>query len=146
MPWKNGGGVTKELFKEEGRFRLSVARVAQDGPFSIFEGVHRHLLVLEGVGIFLNEKRLLPHQIINFSGEEKIFAKLIEGPITDFNVMVNQDFGEARVQFSTETSWKASTRTFIYDHGEKKIWEGRAGEEFLFDVPRQRIVVELISK
>lgn len=51
-PWKNGGGVTRELAVWPGaadwRWRLSVAEVASDGPFSNFEGVQRWLAVLSG--------------------------------------------------------------------------------------------------
>ena len=55
MPWKNGLGVTTEILIEPsdatiGNFdwRLSMARIDADGPFSSFPNIDRLLLVLEG--------------------------------------------------------------------------------------------------
>jgi environmental stress-induced protein Ves len=52
MPWKNGGGITHEILKQEhgGKllWRLSIAEVASDGPFSLFPGLSRILTVIEG--------------------------------------------------------------------------------------------------
>ena len=57
MPWANGKGVTVELAKAEqgGRllWRLSMATVAEDGPFSVFDGIERNLTVLDGPGFRL---------------------------------------------------------------------------------------------
>ena len=56
-PWKNGGGVTREIAAhppEAGLdgfdWRLSMADVASDGPFSAFPGIDRTLTVIEGAG------------------------------------------------------------------------------------------------
>jgi environmental stress-induced protein Ves len=42
MPWKNGGGVTRELLAWPGggdwQVRISVAEIEADGPFSSFPG------------------------------------------------------------------------------------------------------------
>ncbi|MBV9975040.1 MAG: HutD family protein, partial [Hyphomicrobiales bacterium] len=50
MPWKNGGGETTEIIAspegaglDEFDWRISMARVATDGPFSRFAGVDRTL-------------------------------------------------------------------------------------------------------
>lgn len=55
MPWKNGGGETIEIavFPPAADFaamdwRLSMATVAADGPFSSFPGLDRTLSVLAG--------------------------------------------------------------------------------------------------
>ena len=55
VPWKNGGGVTREVaaFPDGAGFddflwRISMAEVRADGPFSVFPGVDRVLAVLEG--------------------------------------------------------------------------------------------------
>ena len=60
MPWKNGGGVTTEIAVfpanaglEDFEWRLSMATVASDGPFSLFAGIDRTLAVLEGEGLVL---------------------------------------------------------------------------------------------
>jgi environmental stress-induced protein Ves len=53
-PWRNGGGVTRELVvfpvHENWHWRISVAEVTQDGPFSRYEGVQRWFAVLSGGG------------------------------------------------------------------------------------------------
>ncbi len=104
MPWKNGGGITSELFKDtfEGDFnlRLSVARVEQDGDFSFFPGLKRHLLILEGGGICLqleSNKIVLTQETESFafSGDEFIHCSLLKGPVLDFNIMINPEWGEA---------------------------------------------------
>ena len=55
MPWKNGGGETIEIMKwpQDGDlshfdWRISMAQVALDGPFSVFPKIDRHLAVLAG--------------------------------------------------------------------------------------------------
>ncbi|HNM98403.1 MAG TPA: HutD family protein, partial [Marmoricola sp.] len=42
VPWRNGGGSTREYFKVGGDdfdWRLSVAQIVQPGPFSAFPGI-----------------------------------------------------------------------------------------------------------
>ena len=73
MPWKNGGGETVEVIVHpEGAslsdfgWRVSMASVASDGPFSVFPGIDRTLAVLSGNGMALSIEglgdRLLPPQ------------------------------------------------------------------------------------
>jgi len=98
MPWRNGGGSTLELLRsprtgERFDWRLSVADVASDGPFSAFPGCDRSLLVLVGSGLELargdgRTTRLDgPLARVDFAGEEPIDARLLDGPIRDFNVV-----------------------------------------------------------
>ena len=61
MPWKNGGGETVEVIVHpEGAslsdfgWRVSMATVASDGPFSVFPGIDRTLAVLSGEGMDLS--------------------------------------------------------------------------------------------
>ncbi len=53
--WRNGGGMTRELatWPAEGdwQWRMSVAEVGADWPFSRFEGVTRWFAVLQGAGL-----------------------------------------------------------------------------------------------
>ncbi len=103
MPWKNGGGVTRELVKlphpsDPARFlaRLSIATVGASGPFSVFPGVDRTLMILEGAGVALTmdgtrevvlDQRLRPFA---FPGEAEIDCRLLGGPVRDFNLMVDR--------------------------------------------------------
>ncbi len=99
--WKNGGGWTTELGIEpatadlSGDFdwRVSIADIEQDGPFSLFPGVERDLFLLEGAGMLLDidgaEQRLnQPLQRVHFSGDAHVECRLIDGATRDFNVMV----------------------------------------------------------
>src|SRR3954470_15521560 len=61
MPWKNGLGATTEIAISPERdglgdfaWRVSMAQVANDGPFSSFPGIDRTLLVLAGCGMMLD--------------------------------------------------------------------------------------------
>jgi len=97
MPWKNGGGVTHEIFRfpegsEHWLWRMSVADVAADGPFSAFPGCTRSLTLLSGEGMRLDfpdrsVELLPPYGSAVFSGEEALSAQLIDGPTTDFNAI-----------------------------------------------------------
>ncbi len=99
LPWRNGLGSTVELLAETPNkneafsWRLSIASVANDGPFSDFSGYDRTLLLLEGSGITLNKPngvfKVLNSSLdyANFKGEDLIDATLHNGPIKDFNIM-----------------------------------------------------------
>ncbi|MDP2317379.1 MAG: HutD family protein [Pseudomonadota bacterium] len=101
MPWKNGGGVTHELVREgEGAAgfgaRLSIAEVAQDGPFSRFPGVDRVIVLLRGAGFHLRRADGLDVAVVRpadpfaFLGEDAWDCTLPEGPVVDFNVMTDR--------------------------------------------------------
>ena len=57
-PWKNGGGITRNIAKEQDKtgtlWRLSMADVDGDGAFSIFPGLTRILTVIQGDGMVLH--------------------------------------------------------------------------------------------
>jgi uncharacterized protein len=94
-PWKNGGGLTHEIARAEGAkgwlWRLSIAEVATDGPFSRFDGYARILTVIEGAGIALHGPdhvlSALPLHPVPFDGETPIDGRLINGPIRDLNLI-----------------------------------------------------------
>jgi len=100
-PWKNGGGITRQIAcfppgagLDDFDWRLSTAQVAQDGAFSHFPGVDRWLSILDGAGLELefaeNTQRLLPGGHVAFTGEADVRGRLIAGPVTDFNIMVRR--------------------------------------------------------
>ncbi|MGH7186208.1 MAG: HutD/Ves family protein, partial [Pseudomonadota bacterium] len=109
MPWKNGGGVTTEIWKAvspagEMLWRLSIADVGRDSPFSPFPGIDRTIMVIEGNGMELTVEgfgtRQLdrPFEPFAFSGDAKTTCRLIDGPIRDFNLMVMRGFGEGTLR------------------------------------------------
>ena len=95
LKWKNGGGTTHEIARNEADenfgWRLSVAEVASDGPFSLFPGHERVLTVVEGKGMKLASANTAHHAghlvPIRFSGDENIVGKLNDGPCRDFNLI-----------------------------------------------------------
>lgn len=110
VPWKNGGGVTTEVFVsppgagfDDLELRLSRAKVERDGPFSSFPGIDRSLVVLEGAGLRLTgecDAVLGPRQApLVFAGERAIHAALLDGAVEDFNVMTR------RAVLRHELSW-----------------------------------------
>ena len=112
MPWANGGGNTCELLRlphprqaERFALRLSIATVAQGGPFSRFEGIDRHLLLLDGAGMALRfageEQEVVLDQAlqapIRFAGETAVQCRLLGGSLRDFNPMTARDCGASSV-------------------------------------------------
>lgn len=102
-PWKNGGGSTRQLLispagagLDDFDYRVSLASVASDGPFSRFDGVDRQLLILQGAGLELEldgrgRLRLTPDgEPLAFAGETPAQSRLLDGPLTDFNVMTRR--------------------------------------------------------
>jgi len=115
--WKNGGGVTWPIASEpddadyEFDWRISLAQVAADGPFSSFPGVDRILIVLEGaMRLTLTgqapvslEPNSAPHR---FAGDAACAAELL-APVLGLNLMVRRDAFRGAVEtvhIETETS------------------------------------------
>jgi environmental stress-induced protein Ves len=109
MPWKNGGGTTTEIWKAASPagdvlWRLSIADVASNGPFSEFPGIDRWIMVIAGNGMYLaiggaSDKRLdRPFEPLFFPGDAKTECRLIDGPIRDFNFMIARSFGKGSLQ------------------------------------------------
>lgn len=111
VPWKNGGGTTAEVaaFPEGSSFetfgwRLSMADVASDGPFSLFPGIDRTLILVKGDGIELDVEgiaypldRNAPK--LSFSGDDITTGRLLSGPIRDLNVMTRRGQFRHRTRF-----------------------------------------------
>lgn len=100
-PWRNGGGVTSEVAayppgSAAGDFdwRVSIARIDQDGPFSSFPGVERSLMPLTGGPLLLDtptgsvtlEPGAPPYR---FYGDAAIHARIL-APASDLNVMTRR--------------------------------------------------------
>ena len=135
MPWKNGLGVTEEIaIAPEGAtladpflWRLSSALVQADGPFSLFPGYDRTLVVVEGAGMILDADGKLTtiarlDAPFAFPGEASVTSALTEGPIRDFNVMALRG--------------KVRSRTHLF-----RPSEGTGGETFVTAAGETTIVV-----
>jgi hypothetical protein len=104
--WRNGGGATRELLAwpdaADWTWRLSVAEVASDGPFSRFAGVTRWFAVLHGAGVNLNVNGVT-HRLdgdsapLCFDGDAPTGCTLIGGATQDINLMLREDRARARM-------------------------------------------------
>lgn len=97
--WKNGGGETREIAvfpagadMESFDWRISMATVAREGPFSVFDGIDRSLFILEGDGIELDfaggpVETLGPRGFLAFPADAPVASRLLGGPVVDLNIM-----------------------------------------------------------
>ncbi|MFO1508042.1 MAG: HutD family protein [Lysobacterales bacterium] len=109
MRWLNGGGWTTEIAREPAdpaqafQWRVSIADVEADGPFSMVPGVSRDLVLLEGAGVELEfpggrrERLTRRFQHLQFDGADNVQCRLVDGPTRDFNVMTRDGFARATV-------------------------------------------------
>jgi environmental stress-induced protein Ves len=98
--WRNGGGVTHEVLAcppgEHFDWRISIADVDSDGPFSPFSGCARIITVLRGSGMALTidgvthvlDRRFEPFR---FDGDAATDCRLLAGSVVDFNVIHRHD-------------------------------------------------------
>lgn len=105
QPWRNGGGQTRELLAwpstEQCNLRIALADIAVDGPFSVYEGVERWIVVTSGVGIALRfsdaeHRLLLGDDPLRFDGADAPECRLLDGPTRDLNLMVQGGRGVLR--------------------------------------------------
>jgi len=104
--WRNGAGWTREIAVEpEGdwAWRLSIAEIEQDGPFSRFPGIDREIVLLSGNGVRLRfdeggvHALEPPHGRLRFAGEAGVHGELIDGVTQDFNLMWRRDLVDAQL-------------------------------------------------
>jgi uncharacterized protein len=116
VPWRNGGGLTREVAAEaaeaaeaagsagaaEFAWRISLAEVEASGPFSAFEGVDRCIVLLDGPTMTLTvdgvQHRLRRHQPLRFDGGSATDCEVPDGPTRDLNVMTRRGLVEADVE------------------------------------------------
>lgn len=109
VPWANGGGITREIAVRRDAdgllWRLSLADVATEGPFSAFPAMRRILTVISGPGMILDTpdgplaaRPLVP---LSFAGDLPVTGRLPDGPIRDLNVIFRPDRVAAYVALCT---------------------------------------------
>ncbi|MDP9018368.1 MAG: HutD family protein [Candidatus Eremiobacteraeota bacterium] len=107
--WENGGGITYDIdvaATTPVAWRLSRAAIDVDGPFSLFPGMDRTILPLDGNGIVLSfhdapDVRLdRVGAVFRFPGERQIRCTLIKGATRDLNVMTARDSHTHVVSFA----------------------------------------------
>ncbi|MEU5001700.1 HutD family protein [Streptomyces sp. NPDC021622] len=118
MPWKNGGGTTREVASGAVQtplssaepadgfdWRVSIADVDAGGPFSSFPGIDRVITLVEGEGMVLTvdgtPQSVGPLSPFAFSGDAVTDCRLEAGAVRDMNVMTRRGRATARVRMVT---------------------------------------------
>jgi environmental stress-induced protein Ves len=106
--WRNGGGRTTEVLAwppgagadEEFDWRVSFADVAGSGDFSLFPGVDRVIVLVEGASMTLQvgtrTEQLEPYQPLAFDGGVPVSCS-VSAPTRDLNVMTRRGRATASV-------------------------------------------------
>ena len=101
-PWKNGGGQTTEIAVhpphagfDDFIWRVSVADVERDGPFSTFPDTDRTVVLLQGAGMAMHGageplEVSAPYEPVTFAADAALDCRLRNGPVRDFNLMVRR--------------------------------------------------------
>jgi environmental stress-induced protein Ves len=125
IPWSNGAGSTRELATAsdaEGRtlWRISVADLDHDAPFSTFSGMDRLFtalgrvrLTIDGIPIDLD-----PGEQVRFPGEAAVTVSLTR-PARALNVMTRRGSCSAEVILRAVHAPAASTAVATVDLGER---------------------------
>jgi environmental stress-induced protein Ves len=122
MPWANGRGTSYEIASDrnesgEWTWRLAMAPVNEDGPFSRIECVNRSLAVVEGAGMRLSVDRkklqCLPMQVVRFRGDAITEAALTDGPIMDINLMVRRQEADGEMAIVSDAGILAGASIIV---------------------------------
>nr|WP_199045425.1 HutD family protein [Dyella sp. ASV24] len=111
QPWKNGMGVTREVARfptdagsDDFVWRISVAEVNSAAPFSIFPGIDRQIVLLDGDGFTMTLDGKQQHALTTplepfaFPGESQVDVAMAGGATRDFNLMVRRAQASGRVE------------------------------------------------
>ena len=133
--WANGAGATRQLWIEWAQgdpgftWRLSLADLAADAPFSRLPGVDRVLLPLHGIGMLLTidgrPRALSPLSPVRFAGEADVSLST-PGPGLALNLMtrrgISSDLLVRRV--AEGDAWVTGTRAVVVREGHLTVDDG----------------------
>lgn len=106
MAWKNGGGVTREIASRPSGsaafdWRVSIASIERDGPFSGWHGVDRTFAVIDGIVVLsspVGTRTLGPDdEPWTFDGGAAVDCRLPNGAARALNLMVRRGRAVGRV-------------------------------------------------
>ena len=112
VPWKNGGGITHQAIRvppdgDSFDWRVSLAHIERDGPFSDFADYHRFMVLLKGAGVVLTFSDgatpcARPLRAVGdmqeFDGGLATHCELVDGPCVDLNLMVTKTLRGVRAR------------------------------------------------
>ena len=130
-PWLNGGGITRDLWvgpsTSDWQWRISVATIDRDGPFSPYPGVARHFAVLQGNGVRLRfadgeREATAAGDALQFDGADAPDCTLVDGPTLDLNLLVREEAGTGFLQRVVPgVAWRSTARR-------RAVWCGHAAQ------------------
>ncbi|MGI5470839.1 HutD/Ves family protein [Streptomyces sp. CA-132043] len=145
-PWSNGGGTTREIATGPPgagwsgfAWRVSLADVDRDGPYSPLPGVRRILTMVAGDGLELTidgERTAVTERFrpLSFAGGAATDCRLTGGPVVNFNVMVREgrcaaDVAMARGRYAVRAAAGPQAAVLIVAvAGEALLTPAAAGE------------------
>lgn len=103
VQWANGRGTTAIVTRvpdtDEWAWRLSLADVVEDGPFSSLPGIDRWIAVARGGRMalqagapdeFMSTVLDETHGAVSFSGDGDTSCRVLDGPLVDVNLMLRR--------------------------------------------------------
>jgi environmental stress-induced protein Ves len=103
VPWANGRGTTAVVAcvpdTDDWDWRLSLADVVEDGPFSVLPGIDRWIAVARGgrMGLQLGAPDGFERTVLSdadgaasFSGDGDTSCRVLDGPLVDVNLMLRR--------------------------------------------------------
>lgn len=140
VPWRNGQGLTEEVLTappgaeiDAFDWRVSIAHVAADGPFSLFPGIDRTIALLEGEGLTLDlpDGRAVTLEPSGapfaFPGEWAVASRNVGGPTMDLNVMTRRGrFSHTMERLAIDAGkvWRAPCPGVIVSEGDMHLHDG----------------------
>lgn len=105
-PWKNGRGITRTISSKRSEngtiWRISVADIEKDGPFSVFPGIDRVSVLMGGPGLRLVGDGLALNfpevgSTAKYCGEAQLEARLGGSPARFLNILTQNNRATAQV-------------------------------------------------
>jgi len=127
QPWRNGRGVTRNLFDDADAaghwtWRISIAEITGTQPYSAYPGVRREQVALGPGDVALTidgrEELLHPEGIVVFDGEAEVVATPSEEGFLDLNVMTRRDAWTSEVRIVTAA---AGAEASVLDAGDADV-------------------------
>lgn len=116
-PWKNGGGITREIAVsppgaglDDFDWRVSMAEVGDANAFSLFPGIDRCLVVIEGrLRLTFEGETSVSLDAGSrpwaFPGDQACHGAPVEGAVLDLNVMVRRGGFRSQVERVSNARW-----------------------------------------
>lgn len=109
--WKNGLGISRVIAEDPVdagfdavRWQVSATEIGADCPFSSLPGLDRRFLVTGGVGVELtvdgaSHRVDASNGVFAFRGDATTHCRLLDGPVSVFNIIVRRGEVAANVAF-----------------------------------------------